>query len=256
MPTVAEIEKALCALAPKELAQEWDNVGLLAGRPGREVTRILVSLDITEDVVREAKRQGAELIVSHHPVLFVPTKHVTERDLTGRILLELIEGGIAAICMHTNLDAAQGGINDALAAALGLEQAGAAEEGGIERLGVLPEKLELPAFLARVKERLRPNGLRYVDGGRPIRRVAVGGGACGNFLYEAAARGCDAFVTADVKYNHFLDAAALGLTLIDAGHFPTEDVVCPVLVRYLRERFPGIPIEKSSSHREVVQYYV
>ena len=158
--------------------------------------------------------------------------------------------------MHTNLDAAQGGVNDALASALGLQDAAPAAEGGIARIGTLPEAMALPGFLARVKNALRPNGLRYVDGGRPIRKAAVGGGACGDFLWEAAALGCDAFVTADLKYNHFLDAGALGLTVIDAGHFPTEDVVCPVVVRYLREKFPGVQVEKSAVHREVIQYAV
>lgn len=256
MPTAREIESALYALAPKALAAEWDNVGLLVGDGDREVRRVLVALDVTEAVAEEAGRIGAGLIVAHHPVIFHPAKSVTDRDPAGRLLLRLVRSETAAVCMHTNLDAARGGVNDALAAALGLEHAAPAAEGGIERVGTLPEALALPDFLARVKAALRPNGLRYVDGGRPVRKVAVGGGACGDFLWEAAALGCDAFVTADLKYNHFLDAQALGLTAIDAGHFPTEDVVCPALVRYLGERFPGLTIQKSSSHREAIQYDV
>lgn len=255
MPTVHEIEQVLYELAPKELAGSWDNVGLLAGRPDREVKRILVALDVTEAVADEAGRRGAELIVAHHPVIFSPVKSITDRDAAGHILLRLIECGLSAICMHTNLDAARGGVNDALAAAAGLERVTLLEGGeGIARVGWLPEREALPAFLGRVKKSLRPGGLRYVDGGRPIEKVAVGGGACGEYLYGAAAAGCDAFITADVKYHQFLDAAALGLTLVDAGHFPTEDVVCPVLVRYLSERFPELEIQKSSSHREVIQY--
>lgn len=256
MPTAGEIEAALYELAPRALAADWDNVGLLAGRADREVRKILVSLDITETVAEEAERMGADLIVSHHPLIFHPARSVTDRDPAGRLLLRLVEAGLSAVCMHTNLDAARGGVNDALAAALGLENAAPVQEGGIERVGTLPEALALPVFLDRVKAALAPNGMRYVDGGRPVRKVAVGGGACGDFLWEAAALGCGAFVTADLKYNHFLDAQALGLTVIDAGHFPTEDVVCPVLVRYLGERFPGVEIRKSSSHREVIQYYV
>lgn len=256
MPTAGEIEAALYELAPRPLAADWDNVGLLAGRADREVGKILVSLDITEAVAEEAERMGADLIVSHHPVIFHPARSVTDRDPAGRLLLWLISAGLSAVCMHTNLDAASGGVNDALAAVLGLEDAAPVQEGGIERVGMLPEALTLPAFLTRVKAALAPNGMRYADGGRPVRKVAVGGGACGDFLWEAAALGCDAFVTADLKYNHFLDAQALGLTVIDAGHFPTEDVVCSVLVRYLGERFPGVEIKKSSSHREAIQYYV
>ena len=256
MPTIHDIESALYALAPKALAAEWDNVGLLAGSADREVRNVLVALDITEPVVDEAERMGVDLIVSHHPVIFHPVKSITDRDPSGRLLIRLVRSGTGAVCMHTNLDAVQGGVNDALASALGLQDAAPAAEGGIARIGTLPETMALPGFLARVRNALRPNGIRYVDGGRPIRKAAVGGGACGDFLWEAAALGCDAFVTADLKYNHFLDAGALGLTVIDAGHFPTEDVVCPVVVRYLREKFPGVQVEKSAVHREVIQYAV
>ncbi len=257
MASVHDIEQALYELAPRELAAEWDNVGLLAGRRDREVHKVLVSLDVTAAVVEEARQWGAELIAAHHPVIFHPVKRVTDQDPAGEILLRLAEHGIAAVCMHTNLDAAQGGVNDALAAALQLEEVAPLEGGGgIARTGRLPRPVSVPDFLCAVQEALGAGGLRYTDGAKPISRVAVGGGACGEFLWAAAAAGCDAFVTADVKYNQFLDAAALGLTLVDAGHFPTEDVVCPVLARYLSGRFPELTVRKSASHREVIQYYM
>ena len=260
MPTVREIESALFQLAPKELAMEWDNVGLLVGECGKEVHRVLVALDVTAGTAEEAERIGAELIVAHHPVMnchWSPVQSLRDDSAQGRLLLKLVRDGIAAICMHTNLDAAQGGVNDALARQLGLEQTEALEGGdGIARTGLLPEAVALPDFLALVRKRLRPNGIRFVDGGRPVRRVAVGGGACGEYFAAAAAAGCDAFVTADVKYNQFLDAAGLGLSLLDAGHFPTEDVVCPVLAQFLQERFPDLDITKSASHRENIHYYV
>lgn len=257
MASVHDIEQALYELAPRELAAEWDNVGLLAGRRDRAVHKVLVSLDVTAAVVEEARQWGAELIAAHHPVIFHPVKRVTDQDPAGEILLRLAEHGIAAVCMHTNLDAAQGGVNDALAAALQLEEAAPLEGGGgIVRTGRLPRPVSVPDFLFAVQEALGAGGLRCTDGAKPISRVAVGGGACGEFLWAAAAAGCDAFVTADVKYNQFLDAAALGLTLVDAGHFPTEDVVCPVLARHLSERFPELTVRKSASHREVIQYYM
>lgn len=260
MPTLRDIEKAICGLAPKEIAMEGDNVGLLIGRPDRKVTKILVALDVTEEVAEEAARMGANLIVAHHPVMncaWSPVQSIRDDAPQGRLLLRLIEGGIAAICMHTNLDRAEGGVNDALAARLGL--AGVEKLPGgddVLRVGELPEAMDLPAFLRQVREALAPNGIRFADGGKPIRRVAVGGGACGGYLWAAAEDGCDAFVTSDLKYNQFLDARSVGLTVVDAGHFPTEDVVCPVLVHYLREQFPGLQVEKSVSHREAIQYYV
>ena len=260
MPTLRDIERALYELAPGELAMEGDNVGLLVGRPDREVVKILAALDVTEAVAAEAERLGANLIVAHHPVMncaWSPVQTLRDDKPQGRLLLRLVEGGIAAICMHTNLDRAQGGVNDVLAARLGLEAVEKLPGGDdVLRVGELPEAEALPDFLRRVKVALGPNGIRFADGGKPIRRVAVGGGACGGYLWAAAANGCDAFVTSDLKYNQFLDAGDLGLTVADAGHFPTEDAVCPMLVQYLKEKFPGVPVEKSASHREAVQYYV
>ena len=260
MPSVREIEQALFELAPKDLAMDWDNVGLLVGDCGKEVHQVLVALDVTAAVAEEAERVGAELIVAHHPVMnshWTMVQSLRDDNPQGRLLRKLVRDGTAAICMHTNLDAAQGGVNDAFAHRLGLEQVELLEGGdSVVRVGVLPEAMALPDFLALVRKRLRPNGIRYADGGKRIRRVAVGGGACGDYFAAAAAQGCDAFVTADVKYNQFLDAGELGLSLLDAGHFPTEDLVCPVLEQFLQERFPALTIMKSASHREAVQYYV
>lgn len=260
MPTVHEIEQALWELAPKTLAESWDNVGLLVGDGRKEVHRILVALDVTDEVAAEAGKAGAELIVAHHPVMnstWRPVQNLLEADLQGAILRRLIRTDVAAICMHTNLDAAVGGVNDALAQRLGLEEIELLGEGdGIARMGLLPAAMAQSDFLALVRKRLRPNGIRYVKTRKQIRRVAVGGGACGDYLRTAVEKGCDAFITADVKYNQFLDAEALEFSLIDAGHFPTEDVVCPVLERFLLERFPDLGVQKSISHREIIQYYV
>ena len=259
MPKVREIEEALFELAPRSLTQSWDNVGLLVGDGRREVHRVLVALDVTEEVAEEAGKAGVELIVSHHPVMncaWNPVQSLREDTLQGRLLRLLVRENLSAICMHTNLDAAQGGVNDALAQRLSLEEVEPLVEGGIPRMGLLPAPMPLSDFLAMVRKRLRPNGIRYVNAHRTVRRVAVGGGACGEFFAAAAEKGCDAFVTADVKYNQFLDAETLGLCLIDAGHFPTEDVVCPVVERFLLERFPDLAVQKSISHREVIQYYV
>ena len=262
MVTVKEIFDFLQEKAPFEYQAGFDNSGFLVGKWGRGVKKVLVSLDITEEVADEADRWGADLIVSHHPVIFHPVKSVTDETATGRILIQLLECGIAAICAHTNLDAVAEGVNDALARALGLEevgqlhQEGVDEQGrpyGIGRVGTVKEQ-SLSAFAAFVKDALGSNGVRFTDGGKLVRKVAVGGGACADMMGDAIALGCDTFVTADVKYNGFLDAKALGLNLIDAGHFPTENVVCPVLEGWLRERFPEVEVRRSAVHREVFDY--
>jgi len=256
VPTVSEIEAALFEFAPRECAQGWDNVGLLAGRPGREVQNALVALDITEEVADEAARWGAELIVAHHPVIFHEQKSVTDRDPVGRRVLKLIEHNLSAICMHTNLDIAEGGVNDVLARALGIREPEHFTGEGVCRCGWRTEPAALPDFVRFVSRTLGCNGVRYADAGRPVHRVAVGGGACGEFEDAAISAGCDTFVTSDLSYHQFVDARAKGINLIDAGHFPTEDLICGELAAYLSSRFPGLNVQKSASHREVIQYYV
>lgn len=254
MAVMRDVEEAVFALAPRELAMEWDNVGLLVGHAGRKVSRLLVALDVTERVAEEAIELGANLIVSHHPVMncaWSPVQSVRDDNPQGRLLLRLIESGVGCVCMHTNLDAAEGGVNDALAGRLGLTGVEKLAGGdGILRTGSAGEQ-SCGSFAAFVKEALGAGSVRFVDTGRPIRRVAVGGGACGSYFQAAARAGCDALVTADVKYDQFLDAKALGLCLMDAGHFPTENVVCPVLAEYLRSSFPGLEVLESKRHREV-----
>lgn len=260
MATVKEIYDYLDDLAPFAYQMSFDNSGFLVGRGETQVSRIMVALDITEEVVEEAREAGCQLIVSHHPIIFHPAKSITDADPTGRILLALTENHIAAICAHTNLDAVAGGVNDALAEALKLKdvellhQDGWDEDGdpyGIGRTGLVSGYDSLIDFAAFVQQTLHAPGLRLEDAGRPVRKVAVGGGACGDMLSQVATRGCDTFVTSDVKYNVFLDARAMGINLIDAGHFTTENVVCPVLVRWLKEGHPQLEIMISKRHREV-----
>ncbi len=258
MITVRDIEKSLFDWAPLELAASWDNVGHLVGEPDAEAKKVLVALDITEDVVREAVACGADVIVAHHPVMncaWHPVQRVRSDDAQGRMLITMIRSGISAICMHTNLDAADGGVNDALAEKLGLNDLKMLNEEKIGRIGTLKSQLPLVEFTRLVVESLRCNGLRYVDNGKPVHRVAVGGGACSGFIAQAIANGCDTFVTSDLKYNDFLDTKEINL--VDAGHFPTENVVCPVLAEYLRRQFPQLTVVQSTVHScEVIQYCI
>ena len=258
MTTVREIESFLYGWAPRELAESWDNVGLLVGDPEAAVERVLVALDITPQVAEEALERGCQLIVAHHPVMncaWHPVQTVRADDRQGRTLTALLRGGVAAICMHTNLDAAEGGVNDILAEKLGLTQPEMLTEEKIGRIGTLKCEIPLVEFTHSVIELLGCNGLRYVDAGRPVHRVAVGGGACGCYIPQAIAAGCDTFVTSDLKYNDFLDTE--GLNLIDAGHFPTENVVCPALRDRLAEAFPAVDVLCSTSHsREIIQYCI
>ena len=259
MPTVREIEQALFELAPREGAMDWDNVGHLLGDPDSQVSRVLVALDITEDVADEALAHGCELIVAHHPVMncrWLPVQSVRSDTPQGHLLLKLLRNGISAICMHTNLDVAWGGVNDILAEKLKLVDPGPLCDNGLGRVGRLEEPMDLADFVRFVSRSLGCNGVRYAGAGKPVCRVAVGGGACGEFEDDAIRAGCDTFVTADLSYHQFLDAKGKGINLIDAGHFPTEDPVCEKLVQYVSDRFQELVVTKSTSHREVIQYYV
>ena len=263
MATVRTIRDYLESRVPAHLKLDFDNVGLLVGMTDRQVTKALVSLDITREVIAEAAEWGAELIVSHHP-LFFDLKRITDDDLTGRKIIGLISAGISAICLHTNLDAVEGGVNDALMALLGgrvtglLNQQGVTPEGksyGISRIGELESPMEFDSFLARVKSALNAAGLRYYNAGRPVFKLAVCGGSGGGDLPPAASAGCDTFVTADVKYDQFLAARDYGINLIDAGHFCTENVVTPVIVSLLKKGFPEIEVKISSKHKQIDSYY-
>ena len=246
MPTIGTILNSLSKLAPTESKMDFDNVGLLAGAPEWNTSCVMLSLDITSATILEAEKYGAGLIVSHHP-LFFDLKSATPDSEGGKHLLDLLTRRIGAICMHTNLDAADGGVNDALAAALNIRDAHPFESEHILRIGHLDMEMPLDVFLAGIKAALQCEGLRYT-GSKPVNRVAVGGGSCGNMLDEAVKAGCDTFVTADIKYDVFLRASELGINLIDAGHFHTENVVIPVLKSWLSRKYPGLTILLSSHH--------
>jgi dinuclear metal center YbgI/SA1388 family protein len=263
MTRVADILQYIESIAPGYMKESWDNVGLLCGSKRTPVTKILVALDPFENVCREAAEWGAELIVTHHPLIFQPPKSVTDETSVGRAIMTLCSFGISAINAHTNLDCTPGGVNDVLAAKLGLENlqvispAGTNEEGlpyGLLRCGDIPEQ-PLENFLSSVKAKLGCNGLRYVNSGKPVSKVAVGGGSCAGAMLDALAAGCDTFVTADVRYNQFWDAQDLGLNLIDAGHFQTENPVIPVLAEKIAAAFPEVTVKISETHADCMKFY-
>lgn len=260
MTNVNDIFNTLEAAAPCRLAEEYDNPGFLIGRKNAGVSKVLVALDITEKVAREAVETGAELIVSHHPVIFGSRKCVTDEDVCGSVLLALIENKIAAICMHTNLDSAKGGVNDVLAEKLGIKNpsvlaSGKEENTGIGRFGELSAKRPLEAFLSDVCRALNTPGVKYHNAGKAVKKIAVGGGSCGDFIPLAAALGCDTIVTADIKHNEFLDAAALGINAIDAGHFATEDIICPRICEIISAKHPDIEVTIAEADGDCTKFF-
>lgn len=263
MVTGNDVLSFLNTCAPLTYQMEFDNSGFLVGDRGAEIHRVLVALDITSQVISEAESIGAQLIVSHHPLIFHPLSAVCADDPTGRKVMRLIRSGISAICMHTNLDIAEGGVNDALMEALDakttdiLEPSGTDNDGkplGCGRIGFLKQEMDLEPFLQFVGERLRVNGVRYVPGGRPVHQIAVCGGSGGSMLELAASAGCDTLLTADVKYDRFLTAQELGVNLIDADHFCTENVIVPKLAERIRHEFPDLHVTISDLKQTVCFY--
>lgn len=361
MVTVRDVEQFLDKMAPFASALDFDNVGLLVGSGEQTAERTLVALDITPPVVEEAERLGAGLVVSHHPVIFRPIKRLDADDVPYR----LARAGIAALCAHTNLDMAPGGVNDTLAKELGLRNtrclsaeatqpfwkvavfvpesdaravsdamtaAGAGRlnryrdctfstqgvgtflpmEGAHPAVGspgertevsecrvemlcspdclsdvlramrrahpyeepafdVLPnhavektfpgalagemdQPMEPQRFARHVKERLHCEGVRWIKGDRPVRTVGLCGGAGGDQIFDAIDQGLDAYVTGEIKHHELLAAAHAGITVVDAGHFRTEQVVVPRLVEVLRERFPGMTVTQSTCCTDGVHY--
>jgi len=250
MATVREIERYFDEKVPFLLKMDFDNVGLLCGFPDKEVTKVMLALDVTREVIDEAAEVGAELIVAHHPVIFHPLKRVCSDDLEGGRVVALLQKGLSAICLHTNLDIVEGGVNDALAEALGLTVCVALECG---RVAELPAEENMSSFCRRAKSALRVSGLRFYDSGKPVKRVALCGGSGGDLVYEAAALCCDTVITGEIKYNQWLDGKELGLNLVDADHFCTENVVIPVLEKLIRSAYPELEVTVSRRHAQTLQ---
>lgn len=221
-------------LAPRALAEEWDNPGLLIEPEKKEITKALVALDCTPAVAKEAAARGAELVLTHHPLFFKPVRRVHYSEPETAAAYALIRNGIGLFAAHTNLDSALGGVNDALAAAIGLDSVRGLlspdlpldeDTLALGRIGTLPQEMTLQAFAAHVRGAL--GGAVRVGGelARVVRRVAVIGGSGGSFLADASNAGADALLTGEIKHDQALAAQVYGLAVVEAGHYETERLV-------------------------------
>lgn len=254
---VQQVLEILEQIAPPELACSWDNVGLLVDA-GRPVTSIMTALDITADVVRDAAESGCELIVSHHPVIFDPLRRVTAEDVPAMLL----QNGISAICMHTNLDAAAGGVNEVLAGIFGMQDPDPFA-GGCGRVGSI-EPITVPQLARKAQQELaaRCNApdagpavqVKFADTGKPVQRLAVISGAGGSLFEEALAMGADCLLTGEANHHHACDAKRLGLSLIAAGHYATEFPVTAAVAEKLRAALPGVEVLVSTANKDPYTY--
>lgn len=238
MITVSNILDFLKDKYPLETACDFDNVGLLVGDGQATVTKVVVCLDCDIDTVEFAKNCDAQLIVTHHPVIFNGLKEVT----VGSVVYELVKSNISVISMHTNLDIAQGGVTETLCDAIGLKNV----VPFVSHSGFLIREAECDVIDAdKLAECIKNNlggAVRYVDSGREIRRVLVCSGSGGEFLKDVADGGYDALISADIKHNVFIDAINLGVSVFDAGHFSSENIIVTPLANQLKSEYNDLEL--------------
>ncbi len=250
--------------APLPAAESYDNVGLLVGWRDTEVTGVLINLDVTEELLEEAKAAGVNMIITHHPIWFMPRKRLTGEDYVSRIIIKAIEYGIVLYACHTNLDNIRTGVNQKICDRLGLIHTDFLQPKPLNRIGQdlgsgmigeLAEALSPEDFLQKVKTAFHCGGIRYAAASpEKIRKVAVCGGA-GSFLTaEALNAGVDAFVTADITYHKFFDNENK-IWLLDIGHFESEQFTSELIYNYISKKIPNFAVRLSDTRTNPVKYF-
>ncbi len=234
MTFVKDIYNYINSIAPFETQEPWDNAGLITGSMDTPVTKAVLSLDVTKAAAEKAAECGAQLIVSHHPLIFNAVKTVC----ADSALYKCVNKGVCVISAHTNFDRAKNGINTNLCALLGIKHVEPVEDTFIV-VGELEHETSAADFARFVSERLRVSGLRFTNSAKTVRKVAVGGGACDEYLPQAM-RLADCFVTGEAKYHILLEAAEAGYCVISAGHYETEYAAFMMLKDMLSHEFPEV----------------
>ena len=252
MSKIIDFYNYIDSIAPFSTQESWDNSGFLVGDGGKEVKKVLLALDVTKPVLDEAEKIGAQLIISHHPVIFGALKELHPKN----IAFLAAEKGIAIISAHTCLDIADGGVNDCLAAALGLGNVIKVDDGeGLLRMGELEKEMDCAEFVKHVAEKINVGGIKYTPTDKKIKKVAVCGGSGGDLYPFAMNAGADAFVTANIKHNIFIDIRRDNFCVLDAGHFCTENTVIEPLAKKLSTVFEDTEIVVSKVSEDPACYW-
>ena len=249
--TVRELYAFLEEKMPRSLSCDWDNDGLMVCPDDtREVRRVLVALDITAAVAEQAIKEGYDLVVSHHPLIFHPLKAVAPGEATVNKVIRLLTSGVSAMSFHTRLDAVTGGVNDVLANAIGLQNVVPFGKDGEEigRIGTLPTAMALKDFAALVKEVTCAPYVQVSDAGKLVSRVAVLGGGGAGESGAAAAAGADTYLTGDLRHDQLTEAPERGMNMIAGGHFFTENLVCNRICEMLYEADANIKADIVNSY--------
>ncbi len=270
MVCVRDILKWIDTIAPFDTAEEWDNVGLLVGDSSREVKRLLIALDVDNSTMNEAVSLGCDCIVAHHPILFGPISNIISSKYPDNIICKAIKHGISIIAAHTNLDSSSKGTNSVLASLIGLKDTEPLCENrsfkdlhayiGLGLVGSLDKSIRLRDLLSTVSKALNGTPLLFVgDREALVHRIAVCSGSGGSVIKEAIKKGADCLITGEVKYHDAQFAFYNGLAIISCGHFASEILAVPYLVKLLKEiafeEKAEIEIYGATSGKDILQHY-
>lgn len=259
---IKDITDVIERFAPLAYQESYDNAGLIVGRPDDEVRQALLAVDVTDEVLDEAEREGCDLVITHHPIVFHPLKHFNSADMVQRCVERAIRRGIALYACHTNLDSAPGGMSWRLAALLGIGELSVLQpsEGdpraGFGVVGELPEPLPTVEFMRRMQQRLGVKVVRHSDlVSEQVRRIALCTGAGASLMADARRAGADLYVTADLKYNDFMFPDG-EFVVADIGHFESEYCAIELLFEVLSKNLITFAVRKSGCSRNPVNYFV
>ncbi len=262
MCILRDVIKQLEVLAPPQLAESWDNVGLLLGSRNQEVKKVLVALDLNEEVVDEAIDKSVDLIITHHPYLFRAIKGLDLDTPTGKVFAKLVTNNMSLYAMHTNYDIADGGLNDYLCKELGINNAKVLEvttkddmgnEMGIGRYGELDREMEFEEFIEYIKSYFKIPYVRLtkMDEFTKVKKVAICSGS-GSMYIPQAAKNADIYITGDIKFHEAQMAYSLGIPVIDVGHYASENIALEPIKNIIESTCPECEVIMSKVCGEMI----
>lgn len=249
MTTAGQIMEYIDEIAPFETAMSFDNSGLLIGSDKQSSEIVLLALDVTSDVIKEAVTVGAKIIVSHHPVIFNPLKYIEK----GSVPYLAVKNDITVISAHTNLDIAKTGVNNTLAESIGVKSENKTDSECLF-IGELENEIDPEKLAHKIKLDLKCRGLRYSKRNGTIKKVGISCGAGGSNIFHAYESGAEAFITGEIKHHEILFANEKNIAVYDIGHFRSEDIIIPKLALILEKKFPDVFFKQAQADTDSMMY--
>lgn len=261
MIKVNNIIKEMELLAPTCLKEDFDNVGLMVGDKNKEVKKVLLALDCTLKVIEEAKKENVDLIITHHPLIFKRPSSITTDTLQGKKIIELIKNDISLYSSHTNLDSVENGLNDTIVSILGfdnskiLEKNKRDDKAGLGRIVSLNGSIQLEDLISKIKKSLNINNLRVVKGKDKVNKIAIINGSGQDFIGKAVALGADCIITGDTTYHFASDYKEMEISILDVGHFASEQITFFNVMENLKEKFKDVEFITSTVEEDPFSFY-